>query len=282
MPETQAFSASRSVWTEPSGTLGELVRAASARALADAKHERDWRERAEAAPPAPSLRAALRQSTVGVIAEVKRRSPSKGAINPALNAADQALCYADAGAVAVSVLTEPDWFGGSTTDLSEVASVVSVPVLRKDFIVAPGQLYEARARGASAALLIVRALSHAALAQLHAVGLSVGLELLVEVRDAAELRRALDVGATVIGVNNRNLESLQIDPRTAERILPLLPRTVSAVAESGMATRADVQRAAAAGADAVLIGSAVSAAADPTAVVRSLVDVGVERDARRN
>jgi indole-3-glycerol phosphate synthase len=178
------------------------------------------------------------------------------------------------------VLTEPDHFGGSMTDLESVAAAVAVPVLRKDFIVSSVQLFEARARGAAAALLIVRALPHSALIELHDIGVSIGLDLLVEVRDESELAIAIDMGATIIGVNNRNLESLVIDPTTVGRIVPLIPRDIVAVAESGMASPADVERAARAGADAVLVGSYVSAASDPLAAVRSLTGIAVERNAR--
>jgi indole-3-glycerol phosphate synthase len=282
MPETQAFSAPRSAWHPPSGTLGALVAAAYQRAAADAGAAPRWRERAESAAPPPSFRDALRRSSVAVIAEVKRRSPSKGSINPALNAPAQARMYATGGAAAVSVLTEPDRFGGSMEDLAEVAASVALPVLRKDFIVASGQLYEARARGAAAALLIVRALPREALVELHDVGRTIGLDLLVEIRDESELAAALDVGASIIGVNNRNLESLAIDPGTVGRLVPLIPAGIVAVAESGMASAHDVAAAAHAGADAVLVGSAVSAAADPAAAVRALSAIPVERDVRRH
>ena len=163
MPETQAFSSSRSVWTQPTGTLGELVAAAYVRALDLLPHEEALAKAAKSAPAVPSFRDALRRKTVGIIAEVKRRSPSGGSINLELNALSRARSYADSGAAAISVLTEPERFGGSIADLADVAGGVSVPVLRKDFIVAPVQLYEARANGASAALLIARALSLPAL-----------------------------------------------------------------------------------------------------------------------
>jgi indole-3-glycerol phosphate synthase len=241
-----------------------------------------WHEKAEAAHPVPSFRNALRRHDVAVIAELKRRSPSKGPINPGLDAASQARAYAAAGASALSVLTEPDSFGGSTQDLSTVADAVSAPVLRKDFIVASVQLYEARARGASAALLIVRALPHAALVELHDTGTAIGLELLVEIRDEAELAIALDIGASIIGVNNRNLETLVIDPSTISRMIPRIPRGIVAVAESGMASPDDVAKAADTGADAVLVGSYVSAAADPATAVKSLTGITVKRDARRD
>jgi len=282
MPETQAFSAPRSRWTPPSGTLGELVQASHSRAFSLLAHQDELIRAARSAPPAPSFREALLRPTVGVIAEVKRRSPSKGSINPNLDALSRASCYAAAGAAAISVLTEPDRFGGSVADLRNVAHGVSIPVLRKDFIVAPVQLHEARANGAAAALLIARGLSLSALPELIEAGTAIGLDLLVEVRDVAELERALDAGATIIGVNNRNLETLVIDHDTVERILPLIPRHVVAIAESGMVSRDDVQRAARAGADAVLIGSAVSAAEDAGAIVGSLTGVTVERDARPN
>jgi indole-3-glycerol phosphate synthase len=280
MPETQAFSAQRSLWTPPSGTLGELVAAAHLRAAAQASEAGAWRAKAAAAAPAPSFRAALRRDSVAVIAELKRRSPSRGSINPGLDATGRAGEYVGAGAAAVSVLTEPERFGGSMLDLAAVARSVAVPVLRKDFIVAPVQLYEARARGAAAALLIVRALHPEQLAELYATGTAIGLDLLVEVHDEAELGLALELGARIIGVNNRNLESLVIESGTAARIIPLIPRHVVAIAESGMASRADVAAAARSGADAVLVGSAVSAAQDPAAAVRLLADVSVERHGR--
>jgi indole-3-glycerol phosphate synthase len=217
-----------------------------------------------------------------VIAEVKRRSPSKGDINPEMNAVTRAGSYASAGAAAISVLTEPNRFGGSLKDLSDVAAAVAVPVLRKDFIVSAVQLYEARASGASAALLIARALKPNALKQLHEVGSAIGLDLLVEIRDEAELAVALDIGARIIGVNNRNLETLVIDRETAARVIPLIPGDIVAIAESGMTSRADVEGASQAGADAVLIGSAVSATTDADAAIRSLVDVSVRRDVRKD
>jgi indole-3-glycerol phosphate synthase len=282
MPETQDLPTSRQGWTPPTGTLGGLVAAAYVRAAAQGADALSWRKRAEAAPPGPSFRQALRRDQVAVIAEIKRRSPSKGSINPDLDATSQAQAYAAAGASALSVLTEPDRFGGSTEDLSRATAAVAIPVLRKDFVVASVQLYEARARGASAALLIVRALPHTALVELHDIGQSIGLDLLVEIRDEAELEIALDIGASVIGVNNRNLETLEIDPATAMRMIPQIPREVVAVAESGMTSAEDVARAAAAGADAVLVGSFLSGARDPRAAVAPLTRITVERDARRD
>jgi indole-3-glycerol phosphate synthase len=230
------------------------------------------------APMAPGFAAALRGRHVGVIAEVKRRSPSKGWINPGISAVDQAQSYERGGAAAISVLTEPQHFGGSIEDLTSVRAAVAVPALKKDFHVHPVQLIEARALGASAALLIARALSPDSLREMVDVARSLSLETLVEVRDEDELTRALDLGVEVIGINNRNLETLSIDPATAERLLQLIPPSIIAIAESGVSGRHDVERVAACGADAVLVGSAISAAADPASVVRSLT--GVARTAR--
>jgi indole-3-glycerol phosphate synthase len=276
MPEAQA----KFVWRAPGGTLGELVASATHRAAELVRREAEWHERALRAPAAPSLASALRRGDVAVIAEVKRSSPSKGAINPGLDAAAQAQAYERGGAAAVSVLTEPERYGGSASDLERVAAAVRIPALKKDFHVAPVQLLEARALGAAAALLIARALAPDQLADLVAAGGSVGLELLVEIRDEDELDRALAAGAQIIGVNNRNLETLAIDPATSERIIPLVPGALPAIAESGVSGRADVARFAAAGADAVLVGSVLSASGDPVTAVAGLTGVPVARDER--
>jgi indole-3-glycerol phosphate synthase len=213
-----------------------------------------------------------------LLAEVKRQSPSKGLIAASLDAVEQAGAYRDGGAAGVSILTEPNHFGGSISDLRDVVRCVGLPVLKKDFHVAPVQLYEARAEGASAALLIVRAVSPDVLKELAACARSLGLELLYEIRDERELEQALDAEAGMIGVNNRNLETLVIDPATAERLIPLIPAHIVAIAESGVKTRADVERYAAVGADAVLVGSSLSASADPAAATRTLA--GVARRSR--
>jgi indole-3-glycerol phosphate synthase len=208
-----------------------------------------------------------------VIAEVKRRSPSKGAIAPGLSAAEQARAYAAGGAAALSILTEPERFGGRDADVGEALAATRIPVLKKDFHVAPLQLIEARALGASAALLIVRAVPPRELIGLVRLADELGLETLVEIRDERELDVALAADARVIGVNNRNLETLAIDLATCDRVLPLIPGDRVAVFESGVHGPADVVRAAEAGADAVLVGSSVSAAVDPAAAVRALTGV---------
>jgi len=250
-----------------------LTRAAFDRAQVAEAYLSDLRARAADQPPARALTTALRGDTVRVIAEVKRSSPSKGAIAPHLDAAEQAARYVAGGAAAISVLTEPTRFGGTLVDLSDVAACVDVPVIRKDFIVAPVQLWEARAAGASAVLLIVRALEPQRFRDLFEQARAMGLDVLVEVREDAELSIALAASAEIVGVNSRNLETLVIDPLTTSRIIPTIPPAIVAVAESGMRVVGDVEAAARAGADAILVGSAVSAAADPQEAVRALAAV---------
>lgn len=268
----QAFSA-LDRWTPPTGTLGELTRASFDRAEQVRNQLADLQARASAMPDAKAFASALRGENIRVIAEIKRASPSKGAIAPALDARAQAERYVQGGAAAISVLTEPSRFGGALDDLSAVSAAVDVPVIRKDFIVAPVQIWEARAAGASAVLLIARALDPNLLPELMACAHDARIGVLVEIRDEQELHRALAIGATVIGVNNRNLETLVIDPGTAPRLIPRIPDGCVAVAESGMTTVEDVRPAAAAGADAILVGSAISAAADPVAAVASLASL---------
>ncbi len=272
-----------STWTPPGGTLGKIIAESRERVRALSASRRAELERTAAAArhlPVPAFAAALRAGgTIAVIAEVKRRSPSQGEINTALSASAQAMAYAAGGAAAISVLTEPKHFGGSLADLADARAAVSVPLLRKDFVVDRTQLWEARVSGASAVLLIARALEPALLDELAAEAIALGLEPLVEVRTEQELARATATRAPAIGVNQRDLETLVVDPAVAERLLPLVPRDRVAVSESGVRDRAAVERAAASGADAVLVGSALSASADPAAAVRALA--GVARGADR-
>lgn len=268
-------------WSPPTGVLGRIVAEALSRAAelrtasgAIAALERDL----TGAPAAPGFRDALAREHVAIIAEVKRRSPSKGEINPALSAAAQARAYAAGGAAAISVLTEPAHFGGSVEDLSEASRAVAIPILRKDFLVDEVQLVEAREAGAAAVLLIARALSPATLQRLFHFAGEVGLETLVEVRSESELEHALEIGARVIGVNERDLETLELEPAVRERLMPRIPRSVIAVAESGIRTVEDVERAAELGADAVLVGSALSASPTPESAVLALA--GVRRSGR--
>lgn len=231
------------------------------------------REAAQA-PRASSLAVALRRSsTVAVIAEVKRRSPSAGSIREDLDPADRAARYARHGAAAISVLTDAPYFGGSMADLRAAAARTSVPVLRKDFILDELQVLEARAAGAAAVLLIVRALPPARLAALLAATAAAELDALVEVHTRDEVTRALDAGARILGINSRDLDTFRIDTAAAWAMLELVPAGVIAVAESGMATEADVEAAARRGADAVLIGTALSATADPETLLGRLTRI---------
>lgn len=218
----------------------------------------------------PLLRDALRKKNLAVIAEIKRRSPSRGDINPGLDSGEQASKYAEGGAAAISVLTEPLRFGGSDQDLDEVRRAVSLPILKKDFHVSEAQLLHAARTGASAALIIVRAIEPSRLRGLADIARELALDLVLEVRNESELERALDAGGEIIGVNNRNLETLEIDRETVLRMIPLVPADCVAVAESGYATPEDCMEAAEAGADAVLVGSSLSRSADPASLVSSI------------
>ena len=208
-----------------------------------------------------------------VIAEVKRRSPSRGEINAHLDPASRARQYIEGGAAAISVLTEPTHFGGSEADLVQVRDAIDAPVLRKDFIIDEAQVIETRAWGASAVLLIARALPRTALSLLAQGAREWGIEPLIEVRTESELDAALAAGARVVGVNSRDLETLAVDVAVVERLIPQVPDVVIAIAESGVRDRADVERAARVGADAVLVGSALSVAGEGAIAVRSLARV---------
>lgn len=211
--------------------------------------------------------------TVGVIAEVKRRSPSQGSIREGLDPVAHARAYQRGGAVAVSVLTDEAHFGGSLEDLERVAAAVRVPVLRKDFILDELQIMEARAAGASAVLLIVRALAPDRLQALARAAAVWHLPTLIEVHAVAELEPALAAGPGAIGVNARDLSTFAIDLRRAEAVIREVPNHVAVVAESGIESRADVERVAAAGADFVLVGTSVARQGDPERAVRGLVGV---------
>lgn len=261
------------LWTPPSGPLGRLSLAAAARAASLEGARADLRARAGDVAGAPSFAGALRRPDVGVIAELKRRSPSKGTINAGLDAARQAAAYERGGAAALSVLTEPSEFGGSLADLRDARQATTLPVLRKDFHVHPIQVLEARAAGASAMLLIARALAPDALRRMAGEAAALGVEVLVEVRSEAELEEALSIDDAVIGVNSRDLETLVIDATVTRRLVAMIPPARIAVAESGVSTRGDVERAAAVGADAVLVGSIISGADDPVAAVSALTGV---------
>jgi indole-3-glycerol phosphate synthase len=229
-----------------------------------------------------SFAAALRGKDVKVVAEVKRSSPSRGTINKDLDLAWQVVAYEAGGAAAISVLTEPTRFGGSNDDLVRARSAVSIPLLKKDFHVESVQILEARSLGASAALVIARAVPPARLQELMTAGRDAGIEILVEVRNERELELALSFGASLIGVNNRNLETLEIDPEISLRLMQLIPRSVVAIAESGVRSARDVERMASAGADAVLVGTELSRSSRPEKAVRSLTGIVRTPGARKS
>ena len=230
--------------------------------------------RAAAAPAARDFRAALAGTELAVIAEIKRISPASGALRPGLDAAETAARYAEAGAAAISVLTDEHFFGGSDRDLAAVRRAVRTPVLRKDFVIDPYQVHEARALGADAVLLIVRALGRSRLAELVALVESLGMAALVEVHTVGELTVAADLGASLIGINNRDLTRMTVDLDTTARLRPLVPPGVTVVAESGIRTAEDAHRLRALGVDAILVGEALVTAEDPAERLRELVAAG--------
>ena len=275
------MQASRS-WEPPTGTLGEILAATRARIAGHASGATTRRRGgapSEAEPlrprtgDTPSLAQALRQPNVAVIAEIKRRSPSRGDLDVDLHAGEQASRFERGGAAAISVLTESARFGGSLEDLRAAAAATRLPLLKKDFHISPEQLPDALFGQASAILLIARALPPRDLSGMMRMAAEMALECLVEVRTQEELEAALEGGARMVGVNARDLETLAVDESVPERLLPQIPADVVAVWESGIASRADVQRAADAGADAVLVGSALSLADDPAALLGTLTTI---------
>ncbi len=234
----------------------------------------ELKERAAALPPALDGAAALTQPGVAVIAEVKRSSPSKGALAAITDPAGLAADYEAGGASVISVLTESRRFGGSLADLDAVRARVEVPLLRKDFVVTSYQLWEGRAHGADLSLLIVAALEQEALVSLVERSESLGMTPLVEVHDEAELERALDAGARVVGVNARDLKTLEVDRGVFARLAPRIPDGIVKVAESGVRGPHDLLAYAAAGADAVLVGEGVVTGGNPRQAVAELVTAG--------
>jgi indole-3-glycerol phosphate synthase len=257
------------------GNLLEAIVAATRKRVEDARARADGlalaRGAAAAAPPR-GFRAALAAEGVRVIAECKRRSPSRGVLRATYDPAAIARAYASAGAAAISVLTEPTFFDGALDHLHAVREAVDLPVLRKDFIVDAYQLVEARAAGADAVLLIVAALDDEALIELSGAARGLGLDVLVEVHEERELDRALDAGATLVGVNNRNLRTLAVDVEASFRLAARMPAGVLAVAESGLRTGEDLCRLRQAGYRAFLIGERFMSAADPGAALAGLLE----------
>ena len=250
--------------------LDEILASTRTRVAELRAHGDALRTAATQAPPARSLGAALSAPGLGVIAEIKRRSPSAGEIAPGLDAPGQASRYVQGGAAAISVLTDPTYFGGSLADLTAVRAAVPVPVLRKDFIVDPVQLWEGRAAGADAVLLIVAALDASQLEELLAAVAATGMEALVEAHTPQEVETAVAAGAGIVGVNNRDLTTFITDLAVAEAIAPSIPDGVVTVGESGVSSPAGAARMAAAGYDAILVGEAAVRSADPRVFIAEL------------
>lgn len=261
--------------------LDRVLAAHRAVAAADQRGLGDLVRRAESCPPARGFASALVERAaqtgaglgVAAIAEVKRRSPSKGALAPDLDPALLAKTYVQAGAACLSVLTDADFFGGSPEDLVQARGAVEVPVLRKDFTVCPADVCDARLMGADAVLLIVGALVQAELVDLFELATHLGLDALVEVHDEAEAERAMACGARMIGVNQRDLISFEVDTDRAVRVGAMLGEGVVRVAESGIRSAGQVARLAAAGFQAVLVGEALVTAPDPGVALRALLAV---------
>jgi indole-3-glycerol phosphate synthase len=208
-----------------------------------------------------------------VVAEIKRKSPSKGVLHPDLNAADISALYEQGGASCLSVLTDKDFFGGSVEDLQIARASTSLPVIRKDFTVSEFDVVDARLMGADCVLLIAAALTNDELSRFFDLATHIGLDVLVETHDESELDRALNVGANIVGVNQRDLITFEVDHARAERMASLIPPTVVCVAESGVRDARDARRLRDAGYDAVLVGESIVTAGDPAAAVRDLMVV---------
>lgn len=250
--------------------LDQILRSADVRAEGARRDIEHFRARSTDAPSQRSLAEALVADGLSVIAEIKRRSPSAGDIDASLDPVSLALAYEAGGAAAISVLTEPHFFGGSLDDLVDVRAAVSIPVLRKDFTRDPAQVWEARAAGADAVLLIVAALDdrdlHACLAAAH----DAGVDAVVEVHTLVEVARAVAVGAGIIGVNNRDLQSFTTDLTVAETVSMAIPDGVVRIAESGVSSAEGARRMATAGYDAILVGEALVRHGDPASFVNAL------------
>jgi len=259
--------------------LPEILASTRAHVSRLSRHRAAIEAAAGAAAPGPAWTSAFTGDAVAVIAEVKRRSPSAGPIAPDLDPGKLATRYADGGAAAISVLTDAPYFGGSLEDVAAVRASVQLPVLRKDFLIDPVQLYESRAAGVSAVLLIVRALEADRLRELSALAVELGLARLLEVHTPAELEVAVALAPDAIGVNSRDLDSFAVSLPAIAPLLAGIPEGIVAVAESGIADRRDVEQVAEWGADAVLVGTVVARAPEPARAVAALA--GVDRSGVR-
>ena len=228
-------------------------------------------EAIEVAPPVRDCLSALLTEEISVIAEVKRSSPSKGALAPITDPAGLAASYAEAGATVISVLTEQRRFGGTLADLDLVRTAVELPVLRKDFMVDEYQFYEARAHGADVILLIVAALSKNQLDDYFHLSKELGMRALIEVHTPGELESALEISPEIVGVNSRNLKTLDVDAQAFAQLIPQIPRAIARVAESGISTRSDVEFAQEHGATAILVGEALVRSGNPNVAMAQLL-----------
>jgi indole-3-glycerol phosphate synthase len=250
--------------------LADILASHRARAAQDARPLAALLERAAQAAPTRDFTGALRVDGLSCIAEIKRRSPSKGDLDAGLEPDMVAKEYAAGGAACISVLTDADHFGGSSADLASARAAVDLPVLRKDFTVQDADVADARLMGADAVLLIVAALADAELGRFVGTAKELGLSSLVEVHDERELERAIEAGASIVGVNQRDLRTFEVDHERACRMAELIPPEVTAVAESGIRGGADAERLAAAGYDAILVGETLLRAGDRARSLRDL------------
>lgn len=228
-------------------------------------------EALEVAPPVRDCLATLMTEDICVIAEVKRSSPSKGALAPIVDPAGLAASYAEAGAAVISVLTEQRRFGGTLADLDLVRSSVELPILRKDFMIDEYQFYEARAHGADVILLIVAALSKNQLDDYFQLSKELGMRALIEVHTPGELESALSISPEIVGVNSRNLKTLEVDTQAFAQLIPQIPSSIARVAESGISSRADVEFAHEHGATAILVGEALVRSGNPNVAMGQLL-----------
>lgn len=231
--------------------------------------------------PTRGFRVALQRDGLQVIAEIKRRSPSKGDLNPGLDPGLMAQRYESGGAACLSVLTDAEHFGGSVADLRAARDACVLPVLRKDFTVCEADVLDARIMGADAVLLIAAALSDGELETFHGLGEAIGLDVLVEIHDEDELARAQQVGATLVGVNQRDLHTFQVDHERARRVGRAMPASITRVAESGVRGPQDAASLAAAGFDAVLVGESLVTSGDPSTAVAALRSASIAAEASR-
>lgn len=228
--------------------------------------------------PCRGFEASLRQEGIRVVTEIKRASPSKGDIRPGIDPAETAKAYEAGGAAALSILTEHAFFKGSVSDLVEARKAVGIPVLRKDFIIDSYQVHESYMIGADAILLIVRILDDHQLISLYALARSYGLDVLTEVYDEADLNRALAIGATCIGINNRDLSTFETDPAKAVELAAKIPASAIAVALSGIAGKQDIEALSTRGLSRFLVGEALMRHDDPAALLREMISCGVPHD----